>query len=159
MGSGEDRDGVPLTHLDEPLFDGSGATKRDLIDYLDAVCDSILPGLEQRPLSVIRVRLGRRRSCRRTSRSTRRTDSDGSGPGEASKREISYALCNDRRTLLWFANQRAVEYPNAERVDAPHWQTHLVLDLDPPEGRTSPRWWRPRTWYVRRWSMTGSMER
>ena len=29
---------------------------------------------------------------------------------ETSKREVSYALCNDRRTLLWFANQRAVEY-------------------------------------------------
>ena len=29
---------------------------------------------------------------------------------ETSKRDVSYALCNDRRTLLWFANQRAVEY-------------------------------------------------
>ena len=29
---------------------------------------------------------------------------------ESSHREVSYALCNDRRTLLWFANQRAVEY-------------------------------------------------
>jgi DNA ligase D-like protein (predicted polymerase) len=52
---------------------------------------------------------------------------------EASKREVSYALCNDRRTLLWFANQRAVEYHPAlicvDRWDHP---THLVLDLDPP---------------------------
>ncbi len=31
------RDGVSLTNLDQPLFDGAGATKRDLIDYLDAV--------------------------------------------------------------------------------------------------------------------------
>ncbi len=29
---------------------------------------------------------------------------------EASHRQVAYALCNDRRTLLWFANQRAVEY-------------------------------------------------
>jgi DNA ligase D-like protein (predicted polymerase) len=53
----------------------------------------------------------------------------------ASKREIAYALCNDRRTLLWLANQRAIEFhPTLFRipeVDAP---THLVLDLDPPEG-------------------------
>ena len=27
--------GVSLTNLDEPLFDGAGATKRDLINYLD----------------------------------------------------------------------------------------------------------------------------
>ena len=30
-------EGVTLTHLDEPLFDGAGATKRDLVDYLEAV--------------------------------------------------------------------------------------------------------------------------
>src|SRR5205823_3246697 len=51
----ESRDGVPLTNLDDPLFDESGATKRDLVDYLDAVADRIIPVLEQRPLSVIRV--------------------------------------------------------------------------------------------------------
>ena len=54
----EERDGVSLTHLDEPLFDGSGATKRDLVDYLDAVSGLILPELRGRPLSVIRVRAG-----------------------------------------------------------------------------------------------------
>jgi bifunctional non-homologous end joining protein LigD len=52
---------------------------------------------------------------------------------EASKRDVSYALCNDRRTLLWFANQRAVEYhPTLVRADRPDRMTHLVLDLDPP---------------------------
>ena len=49
LGSGhgptdESRDGVELTNLDQPLFDGAGATKRDLVDYLDAVADRILPG-------------------------------------------------------------------------------------------------------------------
>src|SRR5262249_53626546 len=51
----ETRDGVALTNLDQPLFDGSGATKRDLVDYLDAVRERIIPELEGRPLSVIRV--------------------------------------------------------------------------------------------------------
>ena len=54
---------------------------------------------------------------------------------EASKRTVSYALCNDRRTLLWFANQRAIEYhPTlalAEHLDR---ATHLILDLDPPRA-------------------------
>ena len=63
-----ERDGVSLTHLDEPLFDGAGATKRDLVDYLDAVAGQILPELRDRPLSVIRVRRGQGRSCRRTCR-------------------------------------------------------------------------------------------
>jgi bifunctional non-homologous end joining protein LigD len=52
---------------------------------------------------------------------------------ETSKREVSYALCNDRRTLLWFANQRALEYHPTlvTTADLEH-PTHLVLDLDPP---------------------------
>jgi bifunctional non-homologous end joining protein LigD len=49
-------DEVPLTNLDQPLFDGADATKRDLVDYLDAVADQILPELRDRRLSVIRVR-------------------------------------------------------------------------------------------------------
>jgi bifunctional non-homologous end joining protein LigD len=135
-GDGEEREGVPLTHLDEPLFDGAGAVKRDLIDYLDAVSAQILPELAARPLSVVRVRLGTapfmQKNVPKYAPEWIRTVPVWA---EASKREISYALCDDRRTLLWFANQRAVEYhPTLERVDAPTWQTHLVLDLDPPEG-------------------------
>jgi DNA ligase D-like protein (predicted polymerase) len=54
---------------------------------------------------------------------------------EASHRNVSYALCNDRQTLLWFANQRAVEYHvTLVKADRPEHMTHLVLDLDPPEG-------------------------
>jgi DNA ligase D-like protein (predicted polymerase) len=50
----------------------------------------------------------------------------------ASRREVRYPVCDDRRTLVWLANQRAVEYhPALLRVDAER-QTHLVLDLDPP---------------------------
>jgi DNA ligase D-like protein (predicted polymerase) len=53
---------------------------------------------------------------------------------ERSKRDVAYALCNDRRTLLWFANQRAIEYhPTLVRGDSHGFaQTSLVLDLDPP---------------------------
>ena len=56
--SDESRDGVPLTNLDQPLFDDANATKRDLLDYLDGVRDRIIPVLEDRPLSVIRVHRG-----------------------------------------------------------------------------------------------------
>jgi bifunctional non-homologous end joining protein LigD len=35
VGSAEERDGVSLTNLDQPLFEEAGATKRDLVDYLD----------------------------------------------------------------------------------------------------------------------------
>ena len=63
MGDGEVRDGVPLTNLDQPLFDGAQATKRDLVDYLDAVRGCIIPELRDRPLSVIRVMMPSARLC------------------------------------------------------------------------------------------------
>ena len=44
----EERDGVPLTNLDQELFPGADATKRSLVDYLDAVRDRILPVLTDR---------------------------------------------------------------------------------------------------------------
>jgi DNA ligase D len=131
----ESREGVSLTNLDQPLFDGSNATKRDLVEYLDAVSDRLIPELADRPLSVIRVHRGQeafmQKNVPKYTPSWVRTVSLWA---EASKREVSYALCNDRRTLLWFANQRAVEYhPTLSRVDHPDRVTHLVLDLDPPD--------------------------
>jgi len=133
---GESRAGVSLTNLDQLLFDGADATKRDLVDYLDGVRDLILPVLEERPLSVIRVHRGQEAFMQKNvPRYTPDWVRTVQLWAEASKREVSYALCNDRRTLLWFANQRAVEYhPTLTRVERPDRATHLVLDLDPPEA-------------------------
>ena len=132
----EERDGVSLTHLDEPLFDGAGATKRDLVDDLDAVSGLILPELRGRPLSVIRVRAGQQPFMQKNL-------PDYAPPwvgsvtlwAESSRREVRYALCDDRRTLLWLANQRAVEYhPTLSLAGDLGRPTHLVLDIDPPPG-------------------------
>jgi DNA ligase D len=138
--SEEQREGVALTNLDQPLFDGADATKRDLVDYLDAISDRILPVLEHRPLSVIRVHRGQEAFMQKnlptyTPAWVRRVR----WWAESSKRDVDYALCNDRRTLLWFANQRAIEYhPALVRADRPDRVTHLVLDLDPPEADAFP---------------------
>lgn len=131
--AGESRDGVPLTHLDEPLFDGSGATKRDLVTYVEQLADRMVTHLRDRPLSVIRVRAGQPPFMQK--------NLPAYAPewvesvviwAERTKRDVTYALANDRRTLVWFANQRAVEYhPGLMTTHDPH-QTHLILDLDPP---------------------------
>ena len=137
----EVRDGVSLTNLDQPLFDGADATKRDLVDYLDAVHDRIIPVLRGRPLSVIRVLRGQAPFMQKNVPSyTPPWVRTLSLWAESSRRQVSYALCDDRRTLLWFANQRAVEYHptlfEADRWDRP---SHLVLDLDPPSTDTFPQ--------------------
>ena len=131
---------MPLTNLDQPLFKDAGATKRDLVDYLDAVSDRILPELEDRPLSVIRVHRGQEAFMQKN---VPKYTPDWVPTvhlwAETSHRDVAYALCNDRRTLLWFANQRAVEYhPTLVRASDLDHMTHLVLDLDPPAPDTFP---------------------
>ncbi|SDJ09425.1 DNA ligase D, polymerase domain-containing protein [Frankineae bacterium MT45] len=136
MATSETRDGVALTNLDETLFDGADATKRGLVDYLDALHPQIIAALNNRPLSVIRALRGQKPFMQKNvPKYTPDWVATTSVWSAASKREIAYALCNDRRTLLWLANQRSIEFhPTLFRIpdiDAP---THLVLDLDPPEG-------------------------
>jgi bifunctional non-homologous end joining protein LigD len=133
--SGEQRDGVPLTNLDQELFPGAGATKRDLIDYLDAVRDRLLPVLAGRPLSVVRVLRGQDKFMQKNlPKYTPDWVPRVAVWAEASHREVQYALCNDRRTLLWFGNQRAVEYHPTLALAGQDHPTHLIMDLDPPEG-------------------------
>jgi DNA ligase D len=137
--STESRADVPLTNLDQPLFSGADATKRDLVDYLDAVHTRLLPALADRPLSVVRVRVGQepfmQKNVPKYAPEWLKTYAYWA---ESSRREVNYALCDDRRSLVWFANQRAVEYHvTLSRVPALDRATHLVLDLDPPEGSDS----------------------
>jgi bifunctional non-homologous end joining protein LigD len=133
---GPSLEGVPLTNLDRPLFVGSEATKGDLVAYLDAVRHRLLPVLSDRPLSVVRVHRGKDAFMQKNVPTSAPAWIRTVGVwAETSRREVAYALCDDRRTLAWFANQRAVEYHpalvTASRLDH---VTHLVLDLDPPEG-------------------------
>lgn len=132
----EERDGVRLTNLDQPLFEDAQAAKRDLVDYLDAMSGQLIGVLAERPLSVIRVLRGQEPFMQK--------NLPRYAPpwihtvplwAHASGREVRYAVCDDRRTLLWFANQRAIEY-HVTLVRAEHWDrpSHLVLDIDPPAG-------------------------
>jgi DNA ligase D len=132
----QSRDGVKLTNLDAELFPDAGATKRDLVDYVDAMSDRLVAVLRDRPLSVIRVMRGQDSFMQKNvPKYTPDFVETVTMWAETSKRDVRYALGNDRRTLLWFANQRAIEFhPALVTVSQPDHITHLVLDLDPPEG-------------------------
>jgi bifunctional non-homologous end joining protein LigD len=131
----EERDGVRLTSLDQPLGDGLEVTKGDLVDYLDAFADRIVPLLAGRPLTIKRVRPGSapfmQKNVAKGAPDWVRTVTVWS---EAAHREVHQVLCDDRRTLLWLANQRAVEFHVPFTRVGEHEPTGLVLDLDPPEG-------------------------
>ena len=136
MSTDDERDGVRLTNLDQPLFEGADATKRDLVDYLDAGRERILPGLRGRPLSVVRA-------LRDQAPFMQKNLPKYAPPwlprvttwAESAHREVTYGVCEDRRSLLWFANQRAVEYhPTLVRADSADRCDALVIDIDPPAG-------------------------
>ncbi len=139
----ETRHGVELTNLDQPLFGGAEASKRDLIDYLEVVAQPMLRELRDRPLSVVRVRPGQQPFMQKNLPDYA-PDFVRWTPvwSDSGRREIRYPLCNDLRTLLWFGNQRAIEFHPTLMIPAygEHTDvlggrvTHLVLDLDPPEG-------------------------
>jgi DNA ligase D-like protein (predicted polymerase) len=122
---------VKFSSLDQPLF--GGLTKGDLVEYLDFVADRFVPVLAGRPLSVWRILRGQdpfmQKNVPKYTPSYVRTVEVWA---EASHRQIKYALCDDKQTLMWFANQRAVEY-HVPLFLGDH-QTHMVLDIDPPEG-------------------------
>ncbi len=123
---------VTLTNLDQPLFEG--ATKRDLVEYLDAMHPQLLPVLRDRPLTVVRILRGQGPFMQKNlPKYTPEWVASVNLWADSSQREVRYALCNDHRTLLWFANQRAVEYHTALIPLSGH-QTHLIMDIDPPEG-------------------------
>jgi DNA ligase D-like protein (predicted polymerase) len=104
------------------------------VDYLDAMRDRILPELRDRPLSVLRVLRGQQPFMQKNvPKYTPPWVHTIQMWAESSRREVSYALCDDRRTLLWFGNQRAVEY-HPSLMRASHWAhaSYLILDIDPP---------------------------
>lgn len=132
----ETRAGVELSSLDQPLSGDLGVSKRQLIDYLDTTADRLIGELTGRPLSVVRVRPGQPAFMQK--------NLPDYAPdwiptitvwSEASHRQVRYPVVDDRRTLLWLGNQRAVEF------HVPLYQGHdpqtappdaLILDLDPP---------------------------
>ena len=141
--SDESREGVSLTNLDQPLFDGADATKRDLVDYLDAVADRILPVLENRPLSVIRVHRGQEAFMQKNvPKYTPEWVRTVTMWAETSKREVSYALVQRP------AHAVVVREPARGRVPpgAGHGRSIPTTSRTSCSTSTRPRAARSRTW-------------
>src|SRR5947209_20279069 len=98
MAADETRDGVGLTHLDQPLHDDTDVTKRELVDYLDAVAGRLLPVLRDRALSVMRVLPGQQPFMQKNlPKYAPEWIRSVSYWAERSKRTAAYHVCADRR--------------------------------------------------------------
>jgi bifunctional non-homologous end joining protein LigD len=131
--------GVERSNLEKVFWPDAGLTKGDLLDYFEAVADFIIPPLRDRPLTVKRYPDGIdgfsffQKNTPKYAPPWVKTVKLWAG---SASRDVHYPLCNSKRTLLWLANQAAIElHPWLSRVGRLERPDHVVFDLDPPAGQ------------------------
>ncbi len=126
---------MEISHPDKILFPKDKITKQELADYYASVSRLMLPLIKNRPISMKRYPRGIKQpgffqknapegmpSWVKTSKVSRKE-----------REAIHMILCNDKKTLLWLANQNCIT-PHIwlSRVDKPLFPDRMIFDLDPP---------------------------
>ena len=132
----EGRD-LKFTNLDKVFYPAEGYTKRDVINYYDAVAGLILPHLRDRPLSLKRYPDGIekefffQKNVRAAFPPWLRTEKIES---EHAGRPINYAFAQDRASLLYLANLGCIDQ-NPWMSRTPHLDNpdFVLIDLDPQD--------------------------
>jgi DNA ligase D len=131
--------GAELSNLDKPYWPEDGLTKGDFISYVETVTPVLLPNLKARPLTVIRFPDGIGGPSfyqKDTPKYAPDWVDTITLPAYNAKKDVRYTVCNSPKTLRWLANQAAIElHPWLSRIDRLDRPTHLVLDIDPPDGQ------------------------
>lgn len=124
---------LALTNLDKVLWPETGTTKSKLVEYYVRVAPTLLPHLEGRPVTIRRFPDGvegvswHQNECRGEPEWFQVFETTGVGG-----RALRFCLVADLASLVWLANQAAIElHPFQWTVSAPRQPTALVFDLDP----------------------------
>jgi bifunctional non-homologous end joining protein LigD len=128
---------LKFTNLGKVFYPAEGYTKRDVINYYDAVAGLILPHLKDRPLSLKRYPDGIekefffQKNVRTAFPPWLRTEEIES---EHAGRPINYAFAQDRASLLYLANLGCIDQ-NPWMSRTPHLDNpdFVLIDLDPQE--------------------------
>ncbi|MGH9651667.1 MAG: non-homologous end-joining DNA ligase, partial [Terriglobales bacterium] len=128
---------LKFTNLGKVFYPQEGYTKRDLINYYDAVADLLLPHLAGRALSLKRYPDGIegehffQKEAAASFPSWLRMESIVSGEGEKRTR---FVLAEDRASLLYLANLGCIDQnPMMSRVGSLEHPDFILIDLDPWE--------------------------
>jgi bifunctional non-homologous end joining protein LigD len=126
---------LKFTNLNKVWFPGEGYTKRDVINYYDAVAGLILPHLKDRPLSLKRYPNGVRedyffqKNAEDFAANWVRLE-----PIPSEGRVINYIIANDRAALLYLANLACIDQnPWMSRIESLDKPDFMLIDLDPVE--------------------------
>lgn len=129
---------VEVSRPDKVLWPALAVTKREYVDYLEAVADRMLPWLRRRPLTLVRAPDGVEGE-----RYFQKSAPTYAPPwistvviaAPSAKRDVTYMICDDRATLAWLGNQAVLEFhPAPVRADRLERPDLLVVDIDPPDG-------------------------
>ena len=129
---------LKLTNLNKVFYPGEGITKRDVINYYDAVAPLILPHLRDRPLSLKRYPNGiHSQFFFQKNAEDKFADWVRLEPiySEHNQDKIHYVICNDRATLVYLANLACIDQnPWMSRIGSLDHPDFALIDLDPTEG-------------------------
>lgn len=126
---------LKFTNLDKIFYPDEGYTKRDVINYYDAVADLLVPHLRDRPLSLKRYPNGIakdfffQKNAGEFAAPWMRLE-----PIETDSRTVEHVIANDRESLLFLANLGCIDQnPWMSRVGSLDRPDFMLIDLDPQE--------------------------
>lgn len=126
---------MQVTHPDKVLFPKGRITKEQLVDYYAKVASKMLPHIRNRPISMQRFPNGIKKEGFFQKNAPEGLPSFVKTVRVQLKegRTIHMVLCNDKKTLLWLANQNCIT-PHIwlSKIDKPDYPDKMVFDLDPP---------------------------
>jgi bifunctional non-homologous end joining protein LigD len=126
--------GVRLSNPDRVYFPESGITKSEIAQYYERMADRVLPGLVERPLSLVRCPEGREGECFYQKRAWRSIPA--SVPRVVVKKgRAAYAMVTDLPSLVSLVQVGVLELhvwgARADQLERPD---TVVVDIDPDEG-------------------------
>ncbi|NLB76751.1 MAG: hypothetical protein GX799_09860 [Crenarchaeota archaeon] len=136
---------VNLKNLDKCFYPDAKVTKGQIVEYYIKMTPKILPVIANRPLVLTRYPNGIKDAESEKTSFFEKNAPVGTPDwvkrypiySPSSKRDINYIICNDIDTLIWLANQAALEihmpFATTDDIDRPDL---LFFDVDPEPPAT-----------------------
>jgi bifunctional non-homologous end joining protein LigD len=138
---------LSVSNLSKVLYPEAGFTKRDVIDYYARIADVMVPHVAGRPMTFVRFPNGvdggsffEKHLPKHAPEWLHRVSvPGGSRSRDKEKADVTYAVVDDRPSLVWAANLAALElhvpqWQIGDGKDLPKTPNLCVFDLDPGPG-------------------------
>ncbi len=136
-----DGSALTLTNLEKVYWPEDGLTKGDFVRYSYKIADALLPHLKDRPLVLKRYPDGINGEAfyQHHVEDAPPFVETWTSPANAKGERVTYALCNNKASLVYLANLGAVQIsPWHSRQMTSSYPDWVVLDLDPSADAAYP---------------------